>query len=52
MTMTQYFTKMKGFADEIAAVGRPIDDKELVEYLFTGLEDTYNPLFAAAPTSP
>jgi hypothetical protein len=47
MTMTQYFTKMKGFANELAAAGRPIDDEELIEYLLAGLDDTYNLLFAA-----
>ncbi|XP_071680467.1 uncharacterized protein [Lolium perenne] len=47
MTAAQYFTKMKGFADELAAAGRPIDEEELVEYLLAGLDDQYNPLFAA-----
>jgi hypothetical protein len=47
ITTVAFFTKMKGFADELAAAGRPIDDNELVEYLLAGLDDTYNPLFAA-----
>ncbi|KAK1662963.1 hypothetical protein QYE76_051122 [Lolium multiflorum] len=47
MTTAQFFTKMKGFADELAAAGRPIDEKELVEYLLAGLDESYNPLFAA-----
>ncbi|KAK1684491.1 hypothetical protein QYE76_045339 [Lolium multiflorum] len=47
MTTAAFFTKMKGFADELAAAGRPIDDDELVEYLLAGLDDTYTPLFAA-----
>jgi hypothetical protein len=47
MTSTQFFTKMKGLTDELAATGRPIDEEELVEYLLAGLDDTYNPLFAA-----
>jgi hypothetical protein len=47
MTTVAFFTKMKGFADELAAAGRPINDDELVEYLLAGLDDTYNPLFAA-----
>ncbi|KAK1611857.1 hypothetical protein QYE76_035530 [Lolium multiflorum] len=47
MTSAQFFTKMKGLADELAAAARPIDEEELVEYLLAGLDDTYNPLFAA-----
>ncbi|KAK1631663.1 hypothetical protein QYE76_005978 [Lolium multiflorum] len=47
MTSAQFFAKMKGYADELAAAGRPIDEEELVEYLLAGLDDTYNPLFAA-----
>ncbi|XP_071680282.1 uncharacterized protein [Lolium perenne] len=47
MTTAQFFTKMKGFVDELAAAGRPIDEEELVEYLLAGLDESYNPLFAA-----
>ncbi|XP_047043595.1 glycerol-3-phosphate acyltransferase 1-like [Lolium rigidum] len=47
MTSAQFFTKMKGLADELATAGRPIDEEELVEYLLAGFDDTYNPLFAA-----
>jgi hypothetical protein len=47
MTTAAFFTKMKGFADELAAAGRPIDEEELVEYLLASLDETYNPLFAA-----
>jgi hypothetical protein len=46
MTMSQLFTKMTGYADELAAAGRPIDQEELIEYLLASLDDTYNPLFA------
>ncbi|KAK1697568.1 hypothetical protein QYE76_014265 [Lolium multiflorum] len=47
MTTAAFFTKMKGLADELAAAGRPIDEEELVEYLLAGLDESYNPLFAA-----
>jgi hypothetical protein len=46
MTTSQFFTKMKGYTNELAAVGRPIDEEELVEYLLAGLDDSYNSLFA------
>jgi hypothetical protein len=32
MTMSQYFTKMKGFANELAAYGKILDDEEVVLY--------------------
>jgi hypothetical protein len=32
MTMTQYFTKMKGFANELTAFSKVLDDEELVSY--------------------
>jgi hypothetical protein len=45
MNLAQFFAKIKGLADELAAAGRPIEEEELVEYLLAGLDDTYNPLF-------
>ena len=46
MMAAAFFTKMKGYADELTAVGRPIEEEELVEYLLAGLDESYNPLFA------
>jgi hypothetical protein len=43
MTTEQFFNKMKGYADELAAAGRSIDEEELVEYLLAGLDESYNP---------
>ncbi|XP_071678116.1 retrovirus-related Pol polyprotein from transposon RE2 [Lolium perenne] len=47
MTTAAFFTKMKGFADELASAGRPIDEEELVEYLLACLDDTYDPVVTA-----
>ena len=47
MTTAAFFTKMKSYADKLAAAGRPIEEEELVEYLLAGLDESYNPLFAA-----
>jgi hypothetical protein len=45
LSADDYFTKMKGFASELAAVGKPLDDDELVGYLLRGLDkDHYNSL--------
>jgi hypothetical protein len=45
MSADDYFTKMKGFASELAAVGKPLDEDELVGHLLRGLDkDHYNSL--------
>jgi hypothetical protein len=45
MSADDYFTKMKGFASELEAVGKPLDEDELVGYLLRGLyKDQYNSL--------
>jgi hypothetical protein len=33
MTADQYYTKMKGFASELSALGKPVGDDELLGYL-------------------
>lgn len=38
-TMNEYFTKMKGLADDMASAGKRIEDDELVAYILTGLND-------------
>ncbi|KAM3333083.1 hypothetical protein ACQJBY_028287 [Aegilops geniculata] len=45
-----YFSKMKGFADELAAAGKPVDDDDLVSYILQGLDSDYNPYVAALST--
>nr|QHU79741.1 hypothetical protein [Oryza coarctata] len=47
---TDYFTKMKGFSDEMAAAGRSITDDELVEYILTGLPAEYESLVTSLVT--
>jgi hypothetical protein len=45
MSADDYFTKMKGFTSELAAVGKPLDKDELVGHLLHGLDkDHYNSL--------
>lgn len=44
-TMTEFYTKMKSYADEMSAAGHPLADEEFVAYILTGLdEECYNPL--------
>jgi hypothetical protein len=44
MTMSQYFTKMKGFTDELTASGMILDDEEIVSYILNGLDSDYTPM--------
>jgi hypothetical protein len=50
MTVAQYYGKMKGLADEMAAVGKPLDNEELVMYICNGLDTEYNSLVSALVT--
>lgn len=37
MSVAEYVGKMRAYGDEMAAAGKPLDDEELVSYIFTGL---------------
>lgn len=41
MTMIQYFTKMKGFANELTTFSKVLDDEELVSYNMDRLDSYY-----------
>ena len=47
MNVAEYFAKMKGYADDMAAAGRPLEDDELVEYIITGLDRDFTSLVSA-----
>jgi hypothetical protein len=47
MTAQQYITKMKGYASELAAAGKPVDDDELKDYIMNGLDGSFSNLVAA-----
>jgi len=40
----EYFVKMKGLADDMASTGHKLEDKELVSYIMTGLDDYFDPV--------
>jgi hypothetical protein len=46
-SVAEYFAKMRGFADELGAAGKPLDDEEFVSFLLTGLDEDFNPLVTA-----
>jgi hypothetical protein len=45
-----YYTKMKGFADKMAAVGKRLDDEDVICYILVGLDFEFN-LFVEAFTA-
>jgi hypothetical protein len=38
MTISEYITKMKSLADEMASTGKVLEDMELVSYIMAGLD--------------
>jgi hypothetical protein len=49
-TVSEYITKMKSLADEMASAGRKLEDKEIISYILTGLELEFNPIVSAITT--
>jgi hypothetical protein len=37
-----YYNKMKGFADKMAAAGKPLEDDDFISYVLAGLDQDYN----------
>jgi hypothetical protein len=46
MSISEYITKMKSLADEMAST-KKVDDEELVSYILAGLDEEYNPVVSA-----
>jgi hypothetical protein len=46
-TYVVYYAKMKGFADEMAAAGKCLDDEEVTTYILEGFDFEYNPFVEA-----
>jgi hypothetical protein len=44
MSIASYFSTMRGYADKMAAAGKPIDDDDVVSYILNGLDADYNSL--------
>lgn len=41
LTAAQFFAKMKGFAPELAAIGKPVEEDEMIGYIVNGLDSSY-----------
>jgi hypothetical protein len=42
LTMAEYILKMKILADDMASVGKKLDDEDFISYILTGLDIEYN----------
>jgi hypothetical protein len=50
-TMTEFYSKMKSYADEMTASGQTLGDEEFVAYVLTGLdEEIYNSFVSSIVT--
>jgi hypothetical protein len=47
MSISEYITKMKSLADEMASAKKKVDDEELVSYILARLDEEYNPVVSA-----
>jgi hypothetical protein len=45
LSTTDYYTKMCQYTDELAAMGAPLHNDELIAYLLAGLDEEYNSVF-------
>jgi hypothetical protein len=50
LTVAEYYTKMKGLADEMASAGRKLDDEEIVSYILTDLDVDYESVVTSVAT--
>jgi hypothetical protein len=44
MSIASYFSTMRGYADEMAAAGKSIDDDDVISYILNGPDADYNSL--------
>lgn len=49
-SVADYFVKMKGLADDMAAVGKKLEDEDLVTYILMGLDEDYESVVTAVTT--
>jgi hypothetical protein len=53
MAAGTYYTKMKGFASELSALGKPVEDDEMLGYMLHGLDKSeYNALITSVNGNP
>jgi hypothetical protein len=42
LSVTSYFLSMHGYVDEMSAIGKPLDDDDIVSYILNSLDADYN----------
>ncbi|XBI67178.1 hypothetical protein VPH35_046581 [Triticum aestivum] len=47
LSASDYYRKMKGFADAMASIGKPLTDDEVLGYMLAGLGSEFEPLIAS-----
>lgn len=52
MTASEYFDRVKGYADTLAASGSPLQDDEIISYLLSGLNEDYDSLVTSITIRP
>lgn len=50
MTIADYFRKVKRLGDTLAAIGKRVEDEELIAYMLQGLGPDYDPLVTSITT--
>jgi hypothetical protein len=45
-----YYSLMKGYADEMVAAGKHLEDEDVICYILAGLDFEYNPFVEAFTT--
>ena len=49
--MSDYFNKVKGLADTLAAIGQPLPDEEVSAYILAGLDSDFDSLVTLVTTN-
>lgn len=50
LSITEYFSKMRFLADDMASAGKKLDDDEIAGYILAGLDAEYNPTIGGLTT--
>jgi hypothetical protein len=52
LSATDYFSRVKGLTDNLAAAGEPLRDDEIIAYVLTGLPEEYDLLVTSVTSTP
>jgi hypothetical protein len=47
LSIAEFYGKMRSLADDMASIGTPLRDDELVSYILAGLDEDYNSVYSA-----